>query len=57
MHLIFRIAIYKKRDLGTCSLSYVKNKISQIRKMQENLAFMNSDIRQFNINKCSRLDD
>ena len=39
VHLIFRIALYKKRDLGTCSLSYILNKISQIKKSEENLLF------------------
>ena len=57
IHLIFRIALYTKRESGTCNLSYVKNKISQIRKIEENLAFMNSDTRNFNINKWSRLDN
>ena len=33
IHLIFKIAVYNKREVGSCSVRYIKNKISFIRKI------------------------
>ena len=48
IHLIFRIAIYNKREAGYCSILFIKNKIRSIKNIENNLTYMNIDSAQVN---------
>ena len=55
IHLIFKIAVYKNRISETCSISYIKNKIFQIKNLEENLTYLDVNAKQVNQNKWSRI--
>ena len=57
IHLIFRIALYKKRDSRSCSVSYILNKISQIKNLEENFTFLDPVALQGNRFKWARFDN
>ena len=54
IHLIFRIAIYNKREAGYCSILFIKNKIRSIKNIEENLTYSNIDRAQANLLKWAR---
>ena len=54
IHLIFKIAIYNKRDSGLCSIVYIKNKIISIKNIEENLTYLNRDSASINQIKWAR---
>ena len=55
IHLIFRIAIFNNRDKGNCNVNYVINKISQIKKTEKNIVYVNEKARKKNEKKMGRL--
>ena len=55
IHLIFRIALYKNRESRTCSVVYIKNKIAQIKKLEENLTYLDINAMRINQYKWARL--
>ena len=54
IHLIFKIAIYSKRESGSCSVVYIKNKIISIKNIEENITFLNNDSASINRTKWAR---
>ena len=54
--LIFKIALYKNRDLGTCSLTYITNKILQIKETEENIVYLNQNAKRKNNEKWAELE-
>ena len=54
IHLIFRISVYSKRNAGSCSILYIKNKIKSIRKTEENLTYLSETGNQVNQRKWAR---
>ena len=56
LHLIFKIAIYTGREKGDCNLEFIVNKIKQIRKIEENIVYLNSAAKQRNKEKWACLN-
>ena len=54
IHLIFKIAIYIKREAGFCNILYIRNKISSIKNIENILTFLNSDSAQKNQRKWAK---
>ena len=54
IHLIFRIAVYNKRESGTCSLMYILNKINSIKVTETNITFYNPKSKLLNTIKWNR---
>ena len=48
IHLIFRIAIFNNREKGNCNVNYVINKITQIKKTEKNIVYINENARKKN---------
>ena len=51
IHLIFRIAIFNNREKGNCNVNYVINKITQIKKTEKNIVYINENARKKNEEK------
>ena len=51
IHLIFRIAIFNNREKGNCNVNYVINKITQIKKTEQNIVYINENARKKNEKK------
>ena len=51
IHLIFRIAIFNNREKGNCNVNYVINKITQIKKTEKNIVYINENARKKNEKK------
>ena len=57
IHLIFKIAIYKNRNKNICSANYVINKIIQIKKIEQNITYLNQVASDTNKRKWARLEN
>ena len=55
IHLIFKIAIYKNRGKNICSATYVINKIFKIKKIEQNITYLNQFASEKNKEKWARL--
>ena len=54
--LIFKIALFKNRDSGACSLTYITNKILQIKETEENIVYINPNAKSKNNEKWAGLE-
>ena len=57
IHLIFKIAIYKSRITGTCSLDYIKHRLKSIKLIEDNLTFLNDNQKRFNEKKWAKISN
>ena len=51
IHLIFKIAVYNKRENQKIDINYIINKIDNIRKLEEKMTFYNDISREKNTQK------
>ena len=54
--LIFKIALYNNRDLGSCSLTYIINKILLLKETEENIVYINLNAKRKNNEKWAGLE-
>ena len=55
IHIIFRIAVYIKKDSNACSSDYIISRIEYIKKIEENLTFLDPNKKTSNKLKWARL--
>ena len=55
--LIFKIAIYNSRNKGTCSFEFIINKIKHIKRLEDNLTFLNENQRHRNETKWAKISN
>ena len=57
IHLIFKIAVYNKRENQKISVNYILNKIDSIRKLEEKMTFYNEISKEKNTQKWLGLNN